>query len=482
MRMSYQLRLFLIRMFSLLLLATVSANAQAAMSRPLAQPNDPLFTDQWNLYDAGAVGRAVTPDIRAVNAWGVTTGTAETVIAILDSGVDLDHPDLASKIWVNQDEIPDNGVDDDNNGKVDDINGWDFVQNDKRPQDEDGWGTFMAGIAGAATNNGIGVAGIAWNAPIMPVRVLTRDDTGQATARMDDIVEGIRYAVDNRARIIHLGFYIEARFLTSGQLATLEAAVNEAHNAGALLVAPVGDHGLAGNPIVYPAALPAVMGVTATDRSNQRLAAAGHGPFVEISAPGVNLPGPLLDGRYDHVAGGTEVAAPHAAGTAALIWAVNPSLTPDQVRDFLRDTADDLGTVGYDEFYGFGLLNAALALQTTPHILHIAPHELRFLVDEFGVINPPTQKIVNPNTSGLTWQARTQARWLVIEGLTEKTPSSVTLSVDLSTIPNCGRYIGTITVESNQRNRVDGEQTVGVTLSFAKATCEKAYLPLLNRD
>lgn len=472
---------FLTRLFPLLLLATISANTQATPSRALARPDDPLFSDQWNLYDAGAVGAAITPDINAVNAWDITTGTSETVIAILDSGVDLDHPDLASKIWVNQDEIPDNGVDDDHNGKVDDVNGWDFVQNDQRPQDEDGWGTFVAGVAGAATNNGIGIAGIAWNAPIMPVRVLVRDDRGQATARLDDIVEGIRYAIGNGARIIHLGFYIEAQFLTPRQLAELEAAVNEAHDAGALLVAPVGDHGLDGNPTVYPAALPAVVGVTATDRSNQRLAAAGRGTFVEISAPGINLPGLLLDGRYDFVPGGTEVAAPHVSGTAALIWAVNPSLTPDQVRDFLRETADDLGAVGYDESYGFGLLNAALALQTTPHMLRISPHQLLFVVDEFGVISPPTHKIINLNTSGLTWQARTQARWLVIEGLTEQTPSSVTVAVDLSVIPNCGRYVGTIAVESNQRNRVDGEQTVEVTLEFARATCAEARLPLLMR-
>ena len=481
MRTSHRRQPWLIHLLPLLLMAGISLSVQAATPRPLAEPSDPLFADQWNLYDPNTAGQNITSDINTLTAWDVTTGDSATVIAILDSGVDLEHPDLASKIWVNADEIPDNGVDDDNNGQVDDVNGWDFVDDDNRPQDEDGWGTFMAGVATAATNNGIGIAGIAWNTPIMPIRILTRDDVGQATANLDDIVAGIRYAVDNGARIIHVGNYIRASFLTAGQLAALEAAVNEAHDAGALLVAPVGDLGLADNPTVYPAALPAVVGVTATDRNLERLPAAGHGSLVEIAAPGVNLFGVLPEGRYDRVFGGTELAAPHVAGVAALIWAVNPSLTPDQVREFMRDAADDLGAPGYDEFYGFGLLNAAVALQMTPHLLQISPHELHFQVDEFGVVSPPTQRIVNLNTGGLTWQARTQARWLIIEGLTETTPSSVTVSVDLSVVPHCGQYAGQIIVESNQRNRANGEQVVDVMLGFAKATCEQVYLPALSR-
>lgn len=477
MNTSRQRYLALLRLLSLLLWAGLALTLQAASARPLAQPNDPFFADQWNLYDPGTHSQAITPDINAPAAWDVTTGTSEMITAILDSGIDLEHPDLTSKIWVNQDEIADNDVDDDNNGKVDDINGWDFVENDNRPQDEAGWGTFMAGLIGAATNNDTGIAGIAWNTPIMPVRVLTRDDVGQATARLEDIVDGVRYAADNGARIIHLGFYIEDRNLTDEQLATLETAINEARDAEVLLIAPVGDHGLDGNPTVYPAALPAVIGVTATDHNTARLAAAGHGTFVEISAPGVNLVGPLLDGRYGQGATGTEFAAPHVAGTAALIWAVNPSLTPAQVRDLMHNTADDLGAPGYDEFYGFGLLNTALALQVTPHLLQISPHELHFQIDELGVITPPTHTIVNLYTGGLTWRASKQARWLEIEGLTETTPSSVTVSVDLSTIPNCGRYTSEIIVESNQQNAVDGEQTVQVTLEFTSKTCHRVYLP-----
>lgn len=480
--MSRQLQPLLTRLFPFLLVVITFSSIHAAPVQPLAQPNDPRFGDQWNLYDPTATDQLVTPDINAKTAWDVTTGTPGTVIAILDSGIDLEHPDLASRIWVNEDEIPDNGVDDDGNGKVDDVNGWDFVENDSRPQDADGWGTFIAGVAGATTNNGIGIAGIAWNSPLMPVRVLTRDDIGQAFAALSDITDGIRYAVANGARVIHLGFYVEEQNLTVDQRATLEAAINEAHDAGALLVAPVGDHGLAGNPVTYPAAFPAVIGVTATDRDMERLAAAGHGPFVEIAAPGVGIHGPLPDNSYSEgAAEGTEFAAPHISGTAALIWAVNPSLTPGQVREFMRDTANDLGAVGYDEFYGFGLLNAALAVLTAPHKLQISPHELHFQVDEFGVINPPTHKIVNPSTGGLTWQASTQARWIVIEGLTETTPSSVTISVDLSQILNCGQHAGSVVIESNQRNRVDGKQDVEVTLEFAEGPCIRVNLPLISR-
>jgi hypothetical protein len=315
----------------------------------------------------------------------------------------------------------------------------------------------------------------------MPVRILTRNELGQATARMSDIVAGIRYAIANGARIIQLGFYVEENLLTTEQRDLLTTAVNEAYQAGALLVAPVGDRGLSGNPSVYPAALPNVIGVTATDRAKKRLEAAGYGTFVEIAAPGVDLLGPLPEGRYVQGGTGTEFAASHVAGLAALIWAVNPRLTPDQVRDFIRETADDLGSVGYDEYYGFGLLNAALALQMTPHLLQISPHTLHFRVNETGVITPPTQEITNPYTSGLTWQARANARWLVMEGLTDATPSSLTVSIDPSTIPNCGRHVGEIIVEGNQQNVTNGNQTVQVTLEFARAACHKTHLSLLTR-
>lgn len=463
-----------------LLLIALASSLEAAAQRPLALVNDPDFSKQWNLHDPTVLDASVTPDIQALAAWDVTTGTSDTIVAVLDTGVDLDHPDLTSKIWTNPGEIPSNGRDDDGNGKVDDVNGWDFVDADNRPDDPTGWGTFMAGIAGAASNNEIGVASVAWNAPILPVRILTRDELGIATASVENIVNGISYAVNNGARIIHLGFYIEADRLGPGPRALLEEAINAAAGQGAVLIAPVGDLGLSNNPMVYPATFDAVLGVTATDRSMERLSTTGHGLYVDIAAPGVQLYGPVVDGQYDF-AGGTEFAAAHVAGTAALIWAVNPSLSPRQVRDFIRQSADDLGPVGLDEFYGFGLLNTALALQLTPHLLQISPHDLHFHVDEFGSAQPRAQDITNFYTGGLTWRASTQARWLEIEGLTETTPSTVTVSLNLSTIPHCGQYTGQIIAESNQTNRVDGQQVVDVTLEFAKTRCDRVYLSLVTR-
>jgi subtilisin family serine protease len=141
-----------------LLLALLAPGLGTTAQQPLALVNDPDFGKQWNLHDDDALNGTITPDIQAPAAWDITTGSSDTIIAVLDSGVDLDHPDLASKLWTNPGEIPDNGRDDDGNGKVDDVNGWDFVDDDNRPDDRSGWGTFMAGIAAAASNNEIGIA------------------------------------------------------------------------------------------------------------------------------------------------------------------------------------------------------------------------------------------------------------------------------------------------------------------------------------
>lgn len=466
---------------------TVAALGLWLASIPLAshsaptQPDDPLFPQQWNLFTADAAEGTLTPDIQALRAWDITTGIPEVVIAVLDTGVDREHPDLATKVWTNADEIPGNLIDDDDNGFVDDVNGWDFLDDDNQPDDLDGHGTFNASVAAAASNNGAYIAGIAWRTPVMPLRVGYTDDLGLFHARVDDVVAAIQYAAANGARIIQFGFaWMEAE-LSEAEWEELRQAVEQAHRDGVLLVAPVGDYAVQGSPDPYPASFPQVLGVTATDRFGERLEFASYGGFVDLAAPGSEVPGLFTQPPHWTTAVGTAFAVPHVTGTAALVWAVNPNLTPDQVKEILFQTAEDLGALGRDQFYGFGLLNAALALQETPHLLRITPLNLYFRVSETGVIQPPVQTIVNPNTSGRTWRATTQTPWLVIEGLTETTPSSVSVSIDRRAVLNCGTYQGQIIVESSQARAQNSPQVVQVVLEFARPKCEKLFLPLAVR-
>ncbi|MFQ6059518.1 MAG: S8 family serine peptidase [Anaerolineae bacterium] len=312
---------------------------------PFVTPNDPHFPEQWNLAH-----------IRAPEAWAFTTGRSDIVIAILDSGVDLDHPDLAAKIWTNAGEIPDNGLDDDGNGYADDVHGWDFVNDDHDPRDDNGHGTFQAGVAAAATNNGEGIAGLSWGAKIMPLKVLNE----RALGVYGNVIEGIRYAADNGAGIVVMSFW------GFDYSAEMQEAVNYAHGRGVLLVAAAGDLAEQGNPTTYPAALANVVAVGASNREDDRLSSSEYGPYLDLMAPGVAIPSTYWqNGQHVYTAGqGTEFGpAPHVAGLAALVWSVDPNLTADQVENYMESTALDLGDVGRDEFYGFGRIDALEAVR-----------------------------------------------------------------------------------------------------------------------
>ena len=191
---------------------------------PSAEPNDPQFPDQYHLNNTGQTAGTVDADIDATEAWDTNTSAENIIIAIIDSGTDLDHEDLADNIWVNEGEIPGDGIDNDNNGYIDDVNGWDFVNqtNDPNGDGSSGWhGTHVAGIAGAVGNSGIGVSGVAWNVQLMPLRIFA---PGTSTAA---IVEAINYSVENGAQVSNNswgGYGLMARFLT--RLATLETTTS----------------------------------------------------------------------------------------------------------------------------------------------------------------------------------------------------------------------------------------------------------------
>jgi subtilisin family serine protease len=255
------------------------------------------------------------------------------VVAVVDTGVDYTHPDLNDNIWVNTDEIAGNNIDDDNNGFVDDVRGWDFVGNDNTPIDVYGHGTHVAGTI-AAENNGFGVTGVAYNAKIMPVKVLGDDGSGSYT----NVAAGIRYAADNGANIINLS-------LGGGFSSIVEAAVQYATQKGSLVVMAAGNEGAAQPG--FPASMATQIGlaVGAVD-SNKKMAdfsnRAGVTPVKYVVAPGVSVYSTTPNNTYQSFSG-TSMATPHVAAVAALILSAKPNLTPTQLASLITGTANPTG-------------------------------------------------------------------------------------------------------------------------------------------
>lgn len=264
--------------------------------KPQAIPDDPAFSLQWNLLNEGQMvnGIAGTPgaDISAAAAWDIQTGSPETVVAVIDSGVALDHPDIRNNIWVNPDEIPGNGNDDDENGYIDDVNGWDFVNNDSNPSDYsqdlygDGHGTHVAGIIAAEGNNGIGISGVMWKAQIMPLQVfdLFELNPQEAAIQSINIIEAVSYAVDNGAKIINCSF--GGAGYSSSQFEMFKRAGEQ----GCLIIAAAGND-RKNNDLepTYPAnyKVKQIISVAATDEYDNLAEYSDLGPLsVDLAAPG----------------------------------------------------------------------------------------------------------------------------------------------------------------------------------------------------
>jgi subtilisin family serine protease len=394
-------------------------------------PNDPYYPSQWNLHKVGAPA-----------AWDITTGSERVVIAFVDSGLDLEHSEFKGKI----------------------VDGWDFVNWDSEPQDDYGHGTFVASIAVAGTNNGLGMAGVSWGAKIMPIKVT--DDQG--VWYYWHAAGGITYAADHGAKIINLSWTLDSGIDPH----PLQDAVNYAHSRGALVVAAAGDSH--DDSYQYPAALDHVVSVAATTPDDEHPDFSTCNDKVDVAAPGVDILGIYRDayGRYSS----TDAAVPHVSGLAALIWSVNPTLTPDEVESIIESTAVDLGEPGWDACFGHGRIDANAAVRATPHYLQVEPDSLHFLVCDDS--DPSLQKITNPGTNSSTWSVTATAPWLSInppEGY--YTPSSAMASIDISSLPDYGVYTTTIIATSTLTSCVNCPRTIPVTAIYTQ--CWRSYLPLL---
>ena len=309
-------------------------------------PDDPQYGSQYH-----------HPLMQNDDAWDITLGDSSVIMGITDDGVDIDHADLIENIWTNPGEIPGDGTDNDGNGYVDDVHGWDFVfdNNDPNPNSGDGHGTHVAGIAGARTNNSTGVAGTAGRATIMPLQFYSSSMSWTAA----DIAESFAYGVDNGALILSTSYNINGWVGDP----TVTAAFDYIYDQGALHFNSAGN-GAELNPARQ--AFHQTMLVASTDASDVMSSFSNYGTGIDLAAPGSSILSTLVGGGYG-TNSGTSMAAPNAAGVAALIWSANLTWTRDQVAAQIYFTADniDAQNPGLEGLLGGGRVNAYNAVTAT---------------------------------------------------------------------------------------------------------------------
>jgi subtilisin family serine protease len=362
-----------------------------------AMPNDTYFNRMWGLYNSGSGGAGVEgADIGALRAWPITTGSDDVVVAVIDSGIDLSHQDLARNAWVNPNEIASNRLDDDNNGLVDDINGWNFAGDNNQvftdPQ-FDFHGTHVAGSIGAVGNNGRGIAGVAWDVKLMSLKFLDKKEGKGSTS---DAVLGIYYAIDQKARGQNVRV-INASWGGPGASFALLEAIEAAGRAGILFVCAAGNDGTdidsaPDYPAVWSRNIPTLISVASFDHLDNlsSFSNIGHST-VTVAAPGDRIISTVPGNAYGF-ASGTSMAAPHVSGIAVLLFASEPSLTPAEAKRRIADTSEPVPALA-STVKSAGRANAYNALTNTipppraPEIARITLKGRQLTIDGLGFMS-----------------------------------------------------------------------------------------------
>ncbi len=283
-----------------------------ALVAPVLTPNDPYYGNEWDLHT-----------LNGAAAWDVSRGAGITV-AILDSGVDATHPDLQGQL----------------------VPGWNFYDGNSNTADVYGHGTEVAGVVAALGNNAIGVTGVAWNSKLMPIRVAGTNGYASISA----LASGLNYAADHGARVANMSFAVQS-------YSTIQTAAQYLRNKGGVACNSAGNYGTLDSTPPSDS----LVSVSATDASDTRASWSSFGPYVDVSAPGAGIWTTTMGGGYATVSG-TSFSSPLTCGVIALMMAANPALAPSQIVSLLESTAVDLGTTGYDYYYGYGRVNAAAAV------------------------------------------------------------------------------------------------------------------------
>ncbi|WP_337873471.1 S8 family serine peptidase, partial [Ignavibacterium sp.] len=312
-------------------------------------PNDPSYASQYALSK-----------INAALAWDINKGDTNIVIGIVDTGVDWDHPDLAANIWTNWNEIPNNGIDDDNNGYIDDVRGWDFgglsgTPDNNPMEDQPDHGTHVAGIASAVTDNSIGVASIGFKTKLMPVKTTRNDQRGPNGPYVIYGYEGIVYAADNGAKVINCSWG-GSGFSLLGQ-----ETINYATSQGSLVVAAAGNSNISDSH--YPSSYKGVLSVASTTSTDTKSSFSNYGYSIDVSAPGSSIYNTWQNDTYATLSG-TSMASPLTAGLAALVFSQFPSYNSEQVGEQIRVNTDNIDTQNpsFQYLLGSGRINAFKSL------------------------------------------------------------------------------------------------------------------------
>ena len=312
--------------------------------------DDPYVSDQWGWFR-----------VKADQAYDTGYHGEGVIVALLDTGVDTAHPDLAANI----------------------IGGWNFVDDNDNITDLDGHGTMVCGVVAAVANNGIGVAGVAPNVTIMPLKVLS-----ESGGTLFDVSLAITYAANHGANVIGMSLGGNSSRIPMA----LESAINYAYQKGCVLVAAAGNDG--SNELFYPAAYDNVIAVSAIDENNTKASFSNYGDYIDFCAPGVNILTTWTNGTYAY-GSGTSFAAPFVTGVVALMLSKYPSLAPENVTATLRAEAEDLGDAGWDQFYGWGLVDAYAAV-TQPAIPEVSTAVFLITVTSTTLLIPIFNKIREP--------------------------------------------------------------------------------------
>lgn len=416
----------------------------------LDNPNDPGFGSQWGYTKA-----------QFPTAWDVTQGNGNITVAVIDSGIDLDHPDFNCAVSTGASKL---------------TAGYNFVSSNNNPDDDNGHGTHVAGTVGACTNNGTGVAGSAPNVRLMPLKVLNSSGSGSYSSVADAIV----YAADNGAKIINLslGGPAYSTFLAD--------AVDYAHAKGVLLIAASGN---SNTELYYPSAFSRVMAVGSTGSNDTRSSYSNYGADLDVVAPGEFIYSTVPEG-YSYLSG-TSMASPHVAGLAALVWSAEPGLTNSGVRQLIRDTADDIGFAGQDDFYGYGRINAWQALEdfATVQVQYASGGAINgsitFFVDDVSTAAASsTIRVSKATTEDIVWNAALSPDepWISVSSSGSGVTAAVAYgdyNLEVTQPATYGTYTTNLVFTGETASGAQvGPETVNITLVYTPEI-KKIFLPML---
>jgi len=327
-----------------------------------AVPNDTRYSELWGMNNTGQTGGTADVDIDAPEAWNLGTGSSSVVVGVIDTGVDYNHPDLSANMWTNPGEIPGNHVDDDGNGVVDDVYGYNAINPSSSPLDDNGHGSHCSGTIGGSGNNSRGVAGVNWNVKIMALKFLDSSGSGST----NDAVEAIEYAVRMKQRGVNIKV-LSNSWGGGGYSQSLADAIQAAAGAGILFVAAAGNSS-ADNDVTpsYPASydISNVVSVAAVDHNGNLATFSNYGATtVDLAAPGVNILSTTPNNSYSSFSG-TSMATPHVSGVAALVASREPNLSVTDLKNRLINTTKPLSTLS-GQMVAPGILDAYNALTNT---------------------------------------------------------------------------------------------------------------------